>query len=453
MHLFVRCLCVAILVAASSLAIAQDNKIAESTVYQGYWRLGFNTAANPLQEASDSQGEHKIFYDVPTTRIARSPSYFYLRVIKTFENGVQAGIKVDHEGNTPHGDNNWGDAEEQILRVRDLWLALPISNDSHIWAGARTMEWEDIRLFDNLNHFDINAHGVGAKVGNTQFFASFSKDKVKPNLTDAAGNPLTNPPPTGEVDTDGNPINGDDVEVNRKNVTLFGRHEMMMGSNTMLKPMVKVVQYGPTAKDDHTKPDVVREDSKGSQDISVGGVLSQWGDGFWANTHFWIDSLAVDKSGAQSGHNRNIGVGESANVDFGSWGVLMALWGQHETFHDSQAVYKIENGTLVRDGDKTTKAITKLSIGAQPVYYATDKLHVALDMNVTKRSQYVQNWAADAVLLSPVLRYTPSKNTIGNPQIYTSVTYGKYDWKSKTALNGDKVDNLITTQTGLEVWF
>lgn len=430
---------------------AEDQKKTDNTEYHGYWRLGFNTAANPLQEAPDSQGEHKIFYDVPTTRIARSPSYFYFKVAKTFENDVQAAVKIDHEGATPHGDNNWGNAEEQILRVRDLYLTIPVSADSHIWAGARTMEWEDIRLFDNLNHFDTNAHGIGAKVGDTQFFASFTKDKIEPSLTDATGTAIDNPPTT--TDTSGNTVKGDKITVDRKNVTLFGRHEMKWGDHAMLKPMAKVVQYGPTAKDTHTNPEVVRENTKGAQDISVGGVLSQWGDGFWANTHIWYDTLAVDRSGTKSGSNHILGLGESANLDFGNWGMLMAFWGQLEQFKDKQSVFKIEAGSLTADGTKTTKSITKMSLGVQPVYYLTDKLHCALDLNATKRSQYIRSYVADALLITPILRYTPTKNTMGNPQIYTSVTYGKYDWDVKKDVNGEKVDHLITTQTGLEVWF
>jgi hypothetical protein len=56
-------------------------------------------------------------------------------------------------------------------------------------------------------------------------------------------------------------------------------------------------------------------------------------------------------------------------------------------------------------------------------------------------------------LVSPIVRYTLDKNTIGNPQIYTSVTYGKYDWKAKTMADGSKKDSLWTTQTGFECWF
>ena len=46
-----------------------------------------------------------------------------------------------------------------------------------------------------------------------------------------------------------------------------------------------------------------------------------------------------------------------------------------------------------------------------------------------------------------------NKNTLGTPQIYTSVTYGSYDAKVKKDEKGKPSDMLVTTQTGFETWF
>lgn len=411
--------------------------------FKGYWRLGYNTDINPLLGNQDTQGT-----SVPYSRHVHGPSYFNLSLGKSFENGARINFDIDNEGKTPHRDGNWGattdsntgvvtDVTQEIknlydrdLRVRELYLELPVG-DAKIWAGARKLEFEDIRIFDFGNPFNLNALGIGATVGNTQAHLSVQDRKVTTTFT------------AGETETN--------LTTPVKDLSLLVRHELSLGEGSALKPMALVNQHGQAEKND----DVGQPEVKGSTAFKVGAIYSTWGEGNWANMGLWFESNPVDKSGSQSGTDTSVGLMSSNSYEFGDFGVLAGLYAKYTSFKDERPELKVAEGNkkLEQDGDKKTNNVIDASVGVQPVYYATDHVHLALDLNYALRSKKLNTGDTNALFVTPIVRYAMSKNTMGTPQIYTSVTYGMYDWKAKQDAKGDLTDALLTTQTGFEVWF
>jgi maltoporin len=410
--------------------------------FGAYWRLGYQTDLNPLQANRATQGNH-----LPTTRHARNPNYFDLQLGKAFENGARVKFAVDNEGYTPHQDGfkspNSTEPEEGINdlafrdpRVRDLYLQVPVG-DGSLWAGARRIEWEDIRIFDFGNPFNVNGYGVGGSWDGTSVALSVEDREA--------------------IDTKGTDPTDDDVETPLKDVSAVLRHEIALGEGRALKPMFWIKQFG-TAPENK---DLNQNTIKGATAFRVGGIYSSWSNAHGANIGLWFESNPVSTSGSPSGTNTAVGFMASNSYEFASFGILTGVYLKYDSVKESSQEFKVSSNkkTLEADGTKTTNNQISSSIGVQPVYYATDKVHLALDLNYAASAKKL-GWNAEsrqgdanALIVTPVLRYAMNRNVMGTPQIYTSVSYGHYDWKVKSDAKGNPTDTLVTTQTGFEVWF
>jgi hypothetical protein len=393
--------------------------------FSGYWRLGYQTDLNPLHANQSEQGT-----TAPTSRHTRSPNYFDLQLGKTFSNGARVKFTVDSDANlgfSPHQNDSWDVSKDpeavnnRLLRVRDLYLEVPVG-EAKIWAGARRLEWEDIRILDYLNPFNVNGYGIGGTVADTDLVLSYVDRKDET----AAKTPL-------------------------KDVTFLARHTMSISENRAVKPMFLIKQYGSAPKNDSTGQTEV----KGATAFKLGGIYSSWSDKHSANMGVWFESNPVDRTGTKSGSDTGIGLMASNAYEFGEYGLLTGLHLFYDSFKDSRPEYKIadDKKSLVLDGDKTANNSITYSVAVQPVYYATKNVHLALDLNYAGKTKKVSDADANALLVTPILRYAMEKNVMGTPQIYTSVTYGSYDWKSKKNAKAEATDALVTTQTGFEVWF
>lgn len=423
--------------AAAAAPAAQPNKVNLLPIeFGGYWRLGYQTDINPLQANRSNQGT-----EVPTSRHTRNPSYFDLRLGKTFENGSQVKFTIDNDGYTPHQDGFAAPESENALalrdfRVRDLYLELPVG-DARLWAGARRIEWEDIRIFDYGNPFNVNGYGVGGSYAGTSLALSVEDRKTTDNK--------------GTEDTK------DDLTTPLKDVSFVARHELSLGEGRAVKPMFWIKQYGSAPEN----KDIGQDKVKGATAFKIGGIYSSWSKAHSANMGIWFESNPVDRSGAKSGTDTAVGLMASNTYEFDAFGILTGLYLRYDSFKDSKAEFKIAGNkkALEADGDKTTNNQLSASLGVQPVYYATDHLHLALDLNYAATSKKLkwneQNGSGDAnvALITPIIRYAMNRNALGTPQIYTSVTYGMYDWKAKKNAKAEATDALLTTQTGFEVWF
>ena len=449
--------------ACTAPAFAQEAapKKEDKFEFGGYWRMGYNTLANPLQDAgssgADSQGFGK-FGDLPTSRAGRDPNYVALILGRQFENGMKVRAKLDIDnGTVVHESNTWGDPTKNIIRVRDMYLDLPIAGtEARIWAGSRLFEYEDLRLFDVSNPFDTNGFGAGYENSGFQVYASFVKSQREQITLNAAGTEIPNA----------------NAKANTKDVSAVLRYEVALTEGMSVKPMLKFTRNGGAPQDKSDKAtNTTKKEIKGSNSFIVGGVWSRWDkQGYWGNTVLAVASNPAqgkaDANGAviaresadyfrgdKSGSDTSILVQDTTNLDFGVGGILTGIYLEQQMFKEDKQVFKVTNGAVVKDADKKTKSTTKVSLAVQPVYYVADHFHTAVDVNYAFKSQKVDAGNANALLVTPILRYAMNKNPLGTPQIFTSITYGKYDSKIKKDAKGEAKDSLVTTQTGFEVWF
>jgi hypothetical protein len=159
----------------------------------------------------------------------------------------------------------------------------------------------------------------------------------------------------------------------------------------------------------------------------------------------------VDKTGNTSGQNQILALSDSSSLSFGGWALLTGLLVESVSYHTSQKTYKVSSGHLVDDA--TTRSTLRVVAGAQPVWFVTNRWHLALDLQTTYKSQKTSSGDFDQTLITPILRYSLDRSALGLPHLYTSLTRGHYDWKAKRASDGSLTDTLWTTQTGFECLF
>lgn len=456
----------ALVASESAFAQSEPPKAEDTFEFAGYYRLGYNTAINPLEEAPDEQGFGP--FGLPTSRHVRNPNYLKLITKKSFANGMKFQLQLDTDGDrilahetgfkpqveTTRNANGQIDdvtASFGFLRVRDAYLSLPVTDDISLWAGSRLQEFEDLRLFDGHNPFDVNAFGGGLE--SKDWLATLSYQKSE-RTRDSAIAPTS---PAADRNT---------AEV--KDVTLLLRYSLALSEGSAIKPMLKITRFGSASEDKSTSPTVRKV--KGSTGVAIGGTYSRWdGKTYWGNTTLAFLSGPAEEliqsnvgtsystartiTGEKSGNDNAIYVADTSSVDFGAAGILTGIYLRYNMFKNDHQVFKEQSGAIVPDGTKKEKNNLEYSVGLQPVYYVTDRFHTALDLNYAGRTEKFAADQADALLVTPILRYAMNRNPLGTPQIYTSITYGKYDAKVKRDDTKKPTDELLTTQTGFEVWF
>jgi maltoporin len=467
----------------------------EGFEFGGYWRAGYNTAsAVTAQELVTRKVSWKDFVDtlqgltgeasdvqdlpnMKTTRHARSPSYFQLRLSQRFSNGVDAKFGLDSFGPFFHdlADTSADSAVKNSLnlRVRDLYLGVPLTaENTRLWAGSRMMEFEDLRLFDGGNPFDLNAFGVGIEAPRFEAALSYNKAARTAVVTGANGQPITSTQQNSTVGT--------------KDVTFLGRMELRPWRSFQVKPMVKFINHAGAPAD--TVSAIRRKEIEGSVELTLGAVVTRSGrPGYWGHTVLAVretpsgligradldenrgDDAAktlAKQNNADNANARNAALrGDSknydttfiltdtANIDFSRWSLLSALWLEHDIYNAPRQLWKLQGSTIVQDGENKTKSNTRLSFGVQPVYFISDQVHAAFDLNYAMRTKKLSNTDANGLIMTPILRYAMNKSAIGTPQIYTSFSYGRYDAETKRQPDGSFKTTLVTTQTGFEIWF
>jgi maltoporin len=420
----------------SQNAVAQEKPAekppAETIAFKGYWRAQFNTAANPLQEAPSNQGTSA----APHSRHAYTANFWNLGVTKSMESGAQYAFKMS--GSWPAKIAHEA-GELSDIKVIDLYASMPVAQDVKIWAGAREFQFEDIRMLDFKNPFNVNAYGVGTEVDKASVILSFTKSKLA--RYDANG-PMTSAPTASSPTASA-------VTTPGKDLTLVARYNLAISETLSVKPMLMVLAYGGAPENKALPANKV----KGSTGVKVGAVVSHGTGGNSGHATLWVHSDPVDKGGNTSGSDMLIGLSHSSTWDFGVAGILTGLSVQSYSLKNKTQLFKVTDGAIVADGTNTTSSTVKVSLGVQPVYYVTDQFHAALDLNYATKTQKTTAADANMTSITPILRYAMNKNPVGSPQIYTSFTYGKYDAKVKAQTNGEFKDSLMTTQTGMEIWF
>jgi maltoporin len=463
--------------------------------YGGYWRVGYNTAsAVTAQELVTRKlswrdfvdtlegltGEASDTQDLPglkTTRHSRNPTYFQLKLGQRFSNGVETRLKLDSFGPMAH-DISESTAETTArnsanIRVRDLYLSLPLSlENTRLWAGSRMLEYEDLRLFDGGNPFDLNAYGVGIETSKFEAVLSYNKATRTAVVIGANGQPVANPQQNSNVNT--------------KDVTLLGRFELKPWKIFNVRPMFKFTNHSGAPADSVST--VQRKAINGSVEALVGAVISRTGrPGYWGNTVLAVretpagligrtdqdetkgdDNIkknaqqtnlenSAARNAALRGDSKNYDTTfiftDTSNVDFTRWAMLSGVWVEHDIYNSGRQLWKLSGSTIIRDGENKTKSSTRYSFGIQPVYFISDQVHAAFDLNYAGRTKRLSNNDANGIIITPIIRYAMNKSALGTPQIYASLSYGRYDAETKRQPNGSFKTTLVTTQSGFEIWF
>lgn len=483
------------LIPLALLSLPWSAQATEGFEFGGYWRAGFNTASSvtaqefvtrkvtwtdfvdTLQGLTGEASDTQELLGLKTTRHARSPSYFQMRMSQRFSNGVDAKLKLDSFGPLFHelADTS-ADAPQKNavnLRVRDLYLSVPLSaENTRLWAGSRLFEYEDLRLFDGGNPFDHNAFGVGVEGPRYEASLSYSGATRTAVITNSNGQPVADEAESSIVST--------------KDITITARLELNPLGRFQIKPMFKFVNHAGAPPDEVSV--IRRKEISGSVELTVGAIISRSGrPGYWGNTVIAVretpagligrndlnESIgddefktraqqtnatnAAERNAALRGDSKSFDttfiLTDTANIDFNRWSLMTGLWLEHDIYSGGRPSWTRKGATIVEEEGKRTKKNTKYSVGIQPVYYISDQVHAALDLNYAGRTQRLSNADANGIIITPILRYAMNKSALGTPQIYTSFSYGRYDAEVKRQPDNAYKTTLITTQTGFEIWF
>jgi hypothetical protein len=418
--------------------------------FHAYGRLGITTNEK-LSEAGKDQGDGS--FGLPTSRHIRDTNYLRIQAIGNSAPGNTFNIEAQFE-NLPHLTNSWPGTG---INLRNAYFQTSASADTELWFGARRLEFEDVRLFDKFPLSETTFYGVGAKLpiaGAPTVVAVGFKNRssilsIAKNEADAsAGNT--------------------DATVDSRDTSLFVRHDLSLGSNLALRPTLILSHSGEaklngsplnTYKTSIPTTGGFTANSTHKKTLSgkVGAVLSHWGDAGWGNHFLWIEQRAA--TGTSGGSNKDTIFGLASSTDYEGWsssnvGLMYGLMLEHTQFKNAQAKYNLKNDELIPSTTSTSKSNTVLALGMQPVYYITDRLHAALDLNHTLTSKVgLEAAKPNMTFITPIIRYASNKTALATPQFYTSFTYGIYETKARQTASGSASKNSLTTQTGCEFWF
>jgi len=421
--------------------------------FHAYGRLGISTNAN-LVEGTTNQGDQKDSkFGLPTSRHVRDLNY--LRIQFQGRAAQDSLFNIEAElGNLAHQTNKWGDSN---ISLRNAYFEIPVTSDATAWVGARRLEFEDVRLFDQFPLSDSTFYGVGTTTpiaGSAMTIALGAKDLDTPPLFVAAD---SQDPTKGNIE----------VKAQKRDASLFVRYDLALSEGLALRPTLIINRSGqykrnntPFESYDSVNQDkaIVRlETPKTFTSGKVGAVLSHWGNAGWGNHFVWAEQRAA--AGKRSSSDKDIVWGLASSGDYEGWsssdvGLTYGAMIQLTQYKYAQPKFALEDENFKKDGDSTSKSGTVVALGLQPVYYITPQVHVALDLNHTLTNKVGdENAKPNMTFVTPILRYATNKNALATPQIYTSVTYGIYESKARLTPSGTPTKTSFTTQTGCEFWF
>ncbi len=430
---------------------AQDSKTLPPFEFHAYGRLGISTNEKLLDAAQD-QGDGS--FGLPTSRHVRDLNYLRIQLQGRAAQNSLFNIEGQFD-NLAHQTNKWDGAG---LNLRNAYFQMPLSEDASAWAGARRLEFEDVRLFDKFPLSDTTFYGAGATLplaGSSATVAVGFKnlDNDKLEIANDSNNPAA-----------GNTS----IATSRRDTSLFLRHDISLGTNLALRPTLILNRSGqyvrngvPLKKYDTavTQTDSITNNETPKPIVTgkVGAVLSHWGDSGWGNHFAWVEQRVAQ--GQTSGSDKDTIVGLATSGDYEGWasenfGLMYSAIYEQTFFKVAQPKYFLKGNNYEAHATTKSKNSTVLAVGLQPVYYATDKLHLALDLSHTATNKIgIANQKPNMTFITPIVRYAANKNALATPQLFTSVTYGYYESKARRTAEGTPTHSSVTTQTGCEFWF
>jgi len=431
-------------------AFANEPK-AQQFEFHAYGRLGVSTNER-LTDAGQDQGDGQ--FGLPTSRHVRDLNYLRVQFQGYAAQNSHFNIEAQMD-NLAHQTNKWNGAG---VNLRNAYFQMPFSTEATGWVGARRLEFEDVRLFDKFPLSDTTFYGAG-----TTLPLAGSPTTIAVGFKNLDNNPLL------VANDSNNPAAGNtSVATQRRDTSLFVRHDISLGTNISLRPTLILNRTGQYFRDGvplnkydtsvtETNKISANETPKPMVTGKVGAVLSHWGDAGWGNHFLWVEQRSA--FGQTSGSDKDTIFGLATSGDYEGWasddvGLVYSAIYQQTVFKNAQPKYTLIDDAYKASESSSSKNSSMLAIGLQPVYYATPNVHIALDLNHTLTNKVGAEAAKpNMTFITPIVRYAANKNGLGTPQLFTSVTYGVYESKARRTASGSISKTSITTQTGCEFWF
>ncbi|MFZ9520861.1 MAG: carbohydrate porin [Silvanigrellaceae bacterium] len=431
-------------------ALCADSK-EQPFEFHSYGRLGFSTNEK-LTDAGRDQGDGA--FGLPTSRHVRDLNYLRIQLLGNMSTKAKFNLEAQFD-NLAHQTNNWNGAG---LNLRNAYFQLPLNSESEGWVGARRLEFEDVRLFDKFPLSDTTFYGAG-----------FTTPIAGSATTVAIGfKNLENSPLLVAKDPNNPAADNDSVVTQRRDTSLFVRHDISLDSNMAIRPTLilsrtgKYFQNGAPLDNYSTvladKSGIAsNETPKPVVTGKLGAVLSHWGNEGWGNHFVWAEQRSAAGQVGSTDKDTIYGLatsGDYEGLSDSDVGLMYSAIVQVTQYKNAQPKYSLKDNAYVANGDSTSKRNTLVAVGLQPVYYATPNLHLALDLNHTLSTKVGAEFAKpNMTFITPIVRYATNKNALATPQLFTSVTYGIYESKARLSSTGTPSKTSLTTQTGCEFWF
>jgi hypothetical protein len=249
-----------------------------------------------------------------------------------------------------------------------------------------------------------------------------------------------------------------EILVDTKDATFLFRREVPLEANYSIIPIFKLIIHGATQADATTGGR--RQAIRGSQELYAGAIMSRFDNESGNSGHSTMGVNLRPPDGSEAslrGDNKGYDIrvfAEDANIlNMQGWGLITALSVEQMFFKNEQKRYVVTTDGAIIPSGETSKNQRTVALGVQPVLYISKTLHLALDASYSFRDKKLQKNQSNALLITPIFRYSLAENPLGSPQFYTSFTYGRYDLDFKKQLDGSFKRTLSTMQSGIELWF
>lgn len=345
--------------------------------------------------------------------------------------------------------------------LRDFFLKIPFQqNEFSLWIGKRTIEFENIYLFQMANPFDqVDLQGIGIESNIFQAAISINKSTVFTTGKDSNGNII--------LDNSNNPILYPEKDYI---FTAFLAGKFLLAEGKIFQPILTLRAYESISNGD--KEGVIKNKVTRDSAFIVGGIFYRpLSENLKGTTTIWFESLPESRpqnnlntlspyygeGRIPSKYSKNtIGIADSSEYLINNFfGLLSGIVILNNTYASNLNLLRIsdDKNSLVPDQNTSVKTTNRISIDLQPVFYLSSNFHLGIDTNFNYVSKKLIANDANSFIISPILKYVFDEKLKTNKYFFISMSYGVYDWNVKILPNGSHTNKLFTTQTGINLSF